>query len=84
MFRKQKLQRYKNADIEYSYDYPGDSNLGSEIRRKSIKQRTKDIKTKIIERTGFDEVMVVDDTALSGASSEYNTIKDNIVYKQNR
>ncbi|WP_150546722.1 nucleic acid/nucleotide deaminase domain-containing protein, partial [Mesonia oceanica] len=44
---KQKLQRYKNADIEYSYDYPGDSNLGSEIRRKSIKQRTKDIKTKI-------------------------------------
>jgi len=43
-----------------------------------------DIKSKIIERTGFDEVMVVDDTALSGASSDYNTIKDNIVYKTNR
>ena len=43
-----------------------------------------DIKTKIIEKTGYDEVMVVDDGALTGSSSDYNTIKDNIVYKQNR
>ena len=40
-----------------------------------------EIKTKIIEKTGFDEVMMVDDTALSGSSSDYNTIKDNITYK---
>ena len=54
------------------------------LRRIQKEKKQLDIKTKIIERTGFDEVMVVDDTALSGASSEYNTIKDNIVYKQNR
>tara|TARA_R100001594_G_scaffold11940_1_gene26741 strand:+ start:1021 stop:1497 length:477 start_codon:yes stop_codon:yes gene_type:complete len=54
------------------------------LRRIQKEKKQLDIKSKIIERTGFDEVMVVDDTALSGASSEYNTIKDNIVYKQNR
>ena len=54
------------------------------LRRIQKEKKQLDIRTKIIERTGFDEVMVVDDTALSGASSEYNTIKDNIVYKQNR
>ena len=54
------------------------------LRRIQKEKKQLDIKTKIIERSGFDEVMVVDDTALSGASSEYNTIKDNIIYKQNR
>jgi len=54
------------------------------LRRIQKEKKQLDIKTKIIERTGFDEVMVVDDTALSGSSSEYNTIKDNIVYKTNR
>jgi hypothetical protein len=29
-------------------------------------------------------VMMVDDTALTGNSSDYNTIKDNIIYKSNR
>lgn len=41
---KQKLQRYKNAEIEYSYDYPGDKNLGAQIRRNSIKKRKNDLK----------------------------------------
>ena len=54
------------------------------LRRIQKEKKQLDIRTKIIERTGFDEVMVVDDTALSGSSSDYNTIKDNIVYKQNR
>ena len=36
---------------------------------------------KIIEKTGFDEVMVIDDSLLSGPSSEYNSIKDAIQYK---
>jgi len=54
------------------------------LRRIQKEKKQLDIKTKIIERTGFDEVMVVDDGALTGSSSEYNTIKDNIVYKTNR
>ena len=54
------------------------------LRRIQQEKKQLDIKTKIIERTGFDEVMVVDEGALTGSSSDYNTIKDNIVYKQNR
>ena len=54
------------------------------LRRIQKEKKQLDIKTKIIERSGFDEVMVVDDNQLSASSSEYNTIKDNIVYKQNR
>ena len=38
------------------------------------------IKTKIIERTGYDQVMVVEEGA-GGSSSDYNTIKDNIQYR---
>ena len=51
------------------------------LRRIQKEKRQLDIKTKIIERSGFDEVMNVDDNAMSGSSSDYNTIKDNIVYK---
>ena len=51
------------------------------LRRIQKEKKQLDIKTKIIERTGFDEVMNVDDGALTGSSSEYNTIKDNIQYK---
>ena len=43
----------------------------------SERKEATDIKTKIIEKTGFDEVMMVDDSLLSGHSSDYNTIKDN-------
>ena len=43
-----------------------------------------EIKTKIIEKTGYDEVMNVDEGALTGSSSDYNTIKDNIQYKSGR
>ena len=53
------------------------------LRRIQKEKKQLDIKTKIIERTGFDEVMKVDDNSLSGDSSEYNTIKDNITYKNN-
>ena len=51
------------------------------LRRIQKEKKQLDIKTKIIERTGYDEVMVVDDGALAGSSSDYNTIKDNIQYK---
>ena len=51
------------------------------LRRIQKEKKQLEIKTKIIEKSGFDEVMTVDDGALSGASSDYNTIKDNIQYK---
>ena len=51
------------------------------LRRIQKEKKQLDIKTKIIKRTGFDEVMKVDDNSLSGDSSEYITIKDNIQYK---
>ena len=54
------------------------------LRRIQKEKKQLEIKTKIIERTGFDEVMMVDDTALAGSSSEYNSIKDNIQYKTSR
>ena len=54
------------------------------LRRIQKEKKQLDIKTKIIEKTGFDEVMMVDDSLLSGSSSDYNTIKDNIIYKSNR
>ena len=51
------------------------------LRRIQKEKKQLEIKTKIIEKSGFDEVMMVDDTALSGSSSDYNAIKDNIQYK---
>ncbi len=51
------------------------------LRRIQKEKKQLDIKTKIIERTGFEEVMVVDDGALAGSSSDYNSIKDNIQYR---
>ena len=51
------------------------------LRRIRKEKKQLEIKTKIIEKTGYDEVMVVDDGALTSSSSDYNTIKDNIQYK---
>lgn len=51
------------------------------LRRIQKEKKQLEIKTKIIERTGYDEVMMVDDSLLSGTSSDYNTIKDNIQYR---
>ena len=44
------------------------------LRRIQKEKKQLEIKTKIIERTGYDEVMMVDDSLLSNSSSEYNTI----------
>ena len=54
------------------------------LRRIQKETKQLDIKNKIIEKTGFDEVMNVEPGALTGAMSEYNTIKDNIAQKKNR
>ena len=51
------------------------------LRRIQKEKKQLEIKTKIIEKTGYDEVMMVDDSLLSNSSSDYNTIKDNIQYK---
>jgi len=51
------------------------------LRRIQKEKKQLEIKTKIIERTGFDEVMMIDDNLLSGNNSEYNSMKDNIQYR---
>jgi len=51
------------------------------LRRIQKEKKQLEIKTKIIERTGFDEVMVIDSNELSGNNAEYNSIKDNIQYR---
>jgi DNA-directed RNA polymerase specialized sigma subunit len=51
------------------------------LRRIQKEKKQLEIKSKIIERSGFDEVMMVDEGLLFGTSSDYNTIKDNIQYK---
>jgi hypothetical protein len=49
----------------------------------SERKKQLEIKTKIIEKTGYDQVMVVEDGA-NGTSSDYNSIKEKIHYKLNR
>ncbi len=51
------------------------------LRRIQKEKKQLEIKQKIIEKTGFDEVMGVDDTALTGSASDYNSIKDSIQYR---
>ena len=53
------------------------------LRRIQKEKKQLEIKTKIIERTGFDEVMTIDDSLLSGNNSEYNSMKDAIQYRNN-
>ena len=53
------------------------------LRRIQKEKKQLDIKTKIIERSGFEEAMAVDDNSMSGTSSDFNTIKDNIQYRNN-
>ena len=50
------------------------------LRRIQKEKKQLEIKTKIIEKTGFDQVMVVEEGA-RGSASDYNTIKDNIQYR---
>jgi hypothetical protein len=53
------------------------------LRRIQKEKKQLEIKNKIIERTGFDEVMAIDNNLLSGNNSEFNTMKDNIQYRNN-
>ncbi len=49
------------------------------LRRIQKEKKQMEIKEKIIERSGYDEVFTVDDGGFG--SSDYNTIKDNIQIK---
>ena len=53
------------------------------LRRIQKEKKQLEIKTKIIEKTGYDQVMVVEDGA-NGKTSDYNTMKDNIHYRTSR
>ena len=54
------------------------------LRRIQKEKKQLEIKTKIIERTGYDEVMMVDENLLAENNSVFNTIKDNINYRSYR
>ena len=51
------------------------------LRRIQKEKRQLDIKQKIIEKSGYDEVFVADER---DKSSEYNSIKDAVQYRTNR
>ena len=51
------------------------------LRRIQKEKKQLEIRQKIIEKSGFDEVFVADE---EGKTSEYNQIKDAIQYKNNR
>ena len=51
------------------------------LRRIQKEKKQMDIKNKILEKTGYDEVFNVDDNVLSNSKSDYNSIKDNVQYR---
>ena len=53
------------------------------LRRIQKEKKQLEIKTKIIERSGFSEVFTVD-SLTQGMMGDYNSIKDNIYNKTNR
>jgi len=53
------------------------------LRRIQKEKKQLDIKSKILEQSGFDEVFVSDGNILDGSDSEYNGIKNAIHNKMN-
>jgi hypothetical protein len=51
------------------------------LRRIQKEKKQLDIKSKILEQSGFDEVFVSDGNILDGSDSEYNGIKNAVHYK---
>jgi DNA-directed RNA polymerase specialized sigma subunit len=51
------------------------------LRRIQREKRQLEIKNKILERTGYDEVFVDDNTIDGGNYSDYNSIKENVHIK---
>ena len=52
------------------------------LRRIQKEKKQLEIKTKIIEKSGYSEVFS-DDGLMAGSESDYNTLKDNINYRYN-
>ena len=52
------------------------------LRRIQKEKQQLEIKTKIIEKSGYSEVFTADGI-MAGSESDYNTIKDNINYRYN-
>ena len=52
------------------------------LRRIQKEKKQLEIKTNIIEKSGYSEVFS-DDGMMAGSESDYNTIKDNINYRYN-
>ena len=52
------------------------------LRRIQKEKKQLEIKTKIIERSGYEEVMHVDGD-MTGSSSDYNQIKDSVQTRMN-
>lgn len=53
------------------------------LRRIEKEKKQLEIKNKILEQSGFDEVFVSDDNILKASSSDMNSIKNNIQTKMN-
>jgi hypothetical protein len=53
------------------------------IRRIGKEKKQLEIKNKILERTGFDEVFTDDNTIDGGNYSQYNSIKENVHIRMN-
>ena len=51
------------------------------LSRIQKEKKQMDIKNKILEKTGYDQVFNVDDNVLSNSKSDYNSIKDNVQYR---
>lgn len=54
------------------------------LRRIQKEKKQLEIKSKILERSGFDEVLYADRNELNFSSSDYNTIKQNIEQKSRK
>ena len=54
------------------------------LRRIDKEKRQLELQEKIKERTGFEEVMMVDENFMQNGNSQYNSIKDSIYYKKSR
>ena len=51
------------------------------LRRIQKEKKQMEIKNKILEKNGYDQVFKVDDNVLSNSKSDYNSIKDNVQYR---
>jgi hypothetical protein len=81
MFREDMISDGVENCVQYIHNFDPEKSKNPFAYFIQKEKKQLDIKTKIIEKTGYDEVMMVDDSLLSGAQSDYNQIKDNIQYR---